>query len=299
MDEAEASPDGTVVAVAAVEIEALEGRGRSSLVRPRPVSATRDASRRPCVIVTVPGGGVQRIAFSTRLETTWSTRSLSAQRAAVASVLSDERKASVARRALRSGARRPAPATARSTVSRRTVKALLRMRAESSRSPTSRSSRLDSAPMTSAPSSGFDGAVADALGVATDGGQRRLELMTDREQERLLGLLRLRQLGVHVVERDGELTQLARTLRRHGHAGFTFGEPPARLGEPAHGTHDAPREDPGAQQPKRDDDRHAERCHGREAADRGLVERYVEGVRRRDVLGGVVAHVLTARRARR
>ena len=38
--------------------------------------------------------------------------------------------------------------------------------------------------------------VADALRVAADGGQRRLELVADREEERLLGLLGLGQLGL-------------------------------------------------------------------------------------------------------
>ena len=90
------------------------------------------------------------------------------------------------------------------------------MRADSSRSPTSLSRRADSAPITAAPSDGRHGAVVDALGVAADRGQRRLELVADRQQEALFGLLRFGQLGVHVVERGRQLAQLARALRLHG-----------------------------------------------------------------------------------
>ena len=45
--------------------------------------------------------------------------------------------------------------------------------------------------------------------------------------------------------------------RRHGDAGFAFGEPAARLRQPAHGAHDAAREQPRAEQAEDDDERHA------------------------------------------
>ena len=56
--------------------------------------------------------------------------------------------------------------------------------------------------------SGRQRIVVERLCVAADRGQRRLELVADRQQERLLGLLGLRQLRVHVVERVREVTQL-------------------------------------------------------------------------------------------
>ena len=79
LDEREPEPgaDRPLAPVARVEVEALEGALAVSGASPGPVSSTWT---RPGAVTTrtSPPGGVSRSAFSTRLETTWSTRSASA-----------------------------------------------------------------------------------------------------------------------------------------------------------------------------------------------------------------------------
>ena len=75
------------------------------------------------------------------------------------------------------------------------------MRARSSRSRTSRSSRPASRAIIARRLVGLERAVGEPLGIAADRGQRRLQLVADREQEVALGLARGRQLLGHLVER--------------------------------------------------------------------------------------------------
>ena len=94
--------------------------------------------------------------------------------------------------------------------------------------------------------------------------------MADREEERLLGLLRFGQLGVHVVERGCEVTELAWPFRRHRDAGFAFGEPAARLREPPHGMRHAAREDPCAEQAQDGSEGDPEQADPEQATQRGV-----------------------------
>ena len=66
-----------------------------------------------------------------------------------------------------------------------------------------------------AASSGETAPSREPLGVAADRGQRRLQLVADREQERPLGLARVLELRGHLVERPRERGQLGRALDRH------------------------------------------------------------------------------------
>ena len=105
--------------------------------------------------------------------------------------------------------------SARSTGSLRTENSLRFMRARSSRSRTSRSSRPRLEPDDRArASSGVERSVGQALGVAADRRQRRLQLVADREQEVPLGLARGRELLRHLVERLRERGDLGRSLLR-------------------------------------------------------------------------------------
>ena len=115
--------------------------------------------------------------------------------------LGGERDAEVARRAPRAGATASRATSARSTGSRRTENSLRFMRARSSRSRTSRSSRLASSEIVRAASSGVERALGEPFRVAADRGQRRLQLVADREQEVALGLARRGELLGHLVER--------------------------------------------------------------------------------------------------
>ena len=74
-----------------------------------------------------------------------------------------------------------------------------------------------------------DDAVGEPLGVAADRGERRLQLVTDREQERALGVLGAVELLRQLVERRRELPQLGRALDRERHQGF---RPPPAGGSP-------------------------------------------------------------------
>ena len=61
----------------------------------------------------------------------------------------------------------------------------------------------------------LDRAVLHRLGVAADRGQRRLQLVADREQERALRLARLRELRREIVERRRERRELGGALDGH------------------------------------------------------------------------------------
>ena len=87
-----------------------------------------------------------------------------------------------------------------------------------------------------------DDAVGEALGVAADRGQRRLQLVADREQERALGVLGVAELLRELVERRRELAELRRSLDRERIGALALGEPPARRGDPGHRARDGPRE---------------------------------------------------------
>ena len=88
------------------------------------------------------------------------------------------------------------------------------IRARSSRSRTSRSSRRASTQDRPRGLVGVERAVGEALGVAADRRQRRLQLVAHREQEVALGLARRGELLGHLVERLRERGELARALAR-------------------------------------------------------------------------------------
>ena len=88
----------------------------------------------------------------------------------------------------------------------------------------------------------FDRTVVERLGVAADCRQRRLQLVTDREQERPLGLAGACQLLREVVERGGERRELGRALDRHRLGPRSAREAPARLRDAADRTRDAARQ---------------------------------------------------------
>ena len=120
-----------------------------------------------------------------------------------------------------------------------------RRRARSSRSRISRSSRCASRSITSPARSGVDDAVGEPLGVAADRGQRRLQLVADREEERALGVLGAVQLLRELVERGRELAELGRALDRKGIGALALREAAARLGDPGDRPGDRAREQEG------------------------------------------------------
>ena len=85
---------------------------------------------------------------------------------------------------------------------------------------------------------GAERALAEALGVAADRGERRLQLVADREQEVALALARGRELRRHLVEGLRQRRELARALLRQRRRRLAGGEGVARLGDAAHGPHD-------------------------------------------------------------
>ena len=95
-----------------------------------------------------------------------------------------------------------------------------------------------------------DRAVLDRLRVAADRGQRRLQLVADREQEVPLRLLRLPELRGEVVERDGERRDLGGSLDRHRLGMRAAREAPRRGGDAVDRPRDAPREQERRQRPR-------------------------------------------------
>ena len=86
------------------------------------------------------------------------------------------------------------------------------------------------------------GAVLDRLGIAADRGERRLQLVADREEEVPLGLLRLPELRGELVEGAGERRDLGCTLDRHRLWMRAAREAPGRGRDAADRTRDAARE---------------------------------------------------------
>ena len=102
---------------------------------------------------------------------------------------------------------------------------------------------------------GVDGAVRKPFRVPENGGERRLQLVTDREQERALGVARMLELSRHVVEGLGERHELCRALGRN-RAWIDAGrEAAARVGDAPNRPGDPPRE----QKRDRRRERHADR----------------------------------------
>ena len=102
---------------------------------------------------------------------------------------------------------------------------------------------------------GVDGAVREPFRVPEDGGERRLQLVADREQERALGVARVLELSRHVVEGLGERHELRRALGRNRARVDTCREAAARVGDAPNGPGDPPRE----QKRDRRRERHADR----------------------------------------
>ena len=126
--------------------------------------------------------------------------------------------------------RRRAPASSpRSTGSARTENERRRRRARSSRSPTSRSRRRASRSITEPGRLGLEHAVLERLRVAADRGQRRLQLVADREEEGALGVLCLLELGREVVERRSRASRPPAARRR---AAARAARPPRARGSP-------------------------------------------------------------------
>ena len=75
----------------------------------------------------------------------------------------------------------------------------------------------------------LDRPVREPLRVPDHGGERRLQLVTDGEQERALGVAGVLELVRHVVERLGERRELGRALGRDGARCDTCREALARL----------------------------------------------------------------------
>ncbi len=97
-------------------------------------------------------------------------------------------------------------------------------------------------------------AVAEALGVTADGGQRRLQLVADREQERSFRVLGMPELLRELVERRGELTELRRALDGERSRGFDRRRAACSPRRPG---------SPGAQRPGRAETRHRRRGRAR------------------------------------
>ena len=89
---------------------------------------------------------------------------------------------------------------------------------------------------------GFQRTVLQRLRVAANGGERRLELVADREQERLLRLASARQLLGEIVERNRERRQLGRSFRGNGLRSRATCEAPRGLRDTMHGSRDSSRE---------------------------------------------------------
>ena len=98
-------------------------------------------------------------------------------------------------------------------------------------------------------------AVEERLAVAADRGQRRLELVADREQERALGVLRAVEVVGELVEALGERGDLGRALLRERAGALAGGEREARLRDAL----DRPRDGPGEQERGEGGDRRADR----------------------------------------
>ena len=85
---------------------------------------------------------------------------------------------------------------------------------------------------------GVERTVGETLGVAADGGQRRLQLVAHREQEVALGLARRGQLLGHLVERERQRGELARSLGRQRIVPLVGGQGARRVGDAPDRTHD-------------------------------------------------------------
>ena len=90
-----------------------------------------------------------------------------------------------------------------------------------------------------------DDAVGERLRVPADRGERRLQLVTDGEEELPLRVLGAVELLRQLVERRRELTQLRRALDRERVRALTLREPPARLRHLRDRPGDGPREEQG------------------------------------------------------
>ena len=150
--EAEAAADRPLAAVLVVEEEAVERVREVVDARARARCPRRRRRRGSERTVTVPPGGVSRSAFSTRFEATWSSRSWSPSTQA-SSPSADERDAELPGRRLVAGDR-GAGELAELDGSRSTENSWRFIRARSSRSRTSRSSRRDSTRIVCEASSG-------------------------------------------------------------------------------------------------------------------------------------------------
>jgi len=96
-------------------------------------------------------------------------------------------------------------------------------------SPTRRSRRAASIATVRRDVVGLEGAVLQRLGVAADRGERCLQLVADRQEERQLGLARLRELLRDVVARDREVASSAAPSTGNGSGCSATGEAAARL----------------------------------------------------------------------
>ncbi len=190
---------------------------------------------------TSPPRGVSRSAFSTRLETTWSTRSASAiagdgafgrdrQRDAehvrlllVPShgVLRDLGEVDLARVHAEVGA-----------VHAREVEEITDEPLEPRRFDDDRCCNVLR----------IERAVLQRLRIAADRGERRLQLVADGEQERLLRLTCATELLGEVVERNRERRELGGTLDRHRLGARAAREASCSLGDAMHGPRDPARE---------------------------------------------------------
>ena len=191
-------------------------RGRARCRRPSaPLAALRT--------VTEPVCGVSRSAFSTRFDAICSTRSWSASTAAVA--LGAESHTESPRGRLVAGDHlagnlgevdRLAPHRELVAVHPREVEQVVDEAFEPAGLDEDDPRRLLSR----------ERSLREPLGVAADRGQRRLQLMADREQEGALARPRGCELVVHLVERAGERGELARSLL--GKRGRLLDRRPAR-----------------------------------------------------------------------
>ena len=125
------------------------------------------------------------------------------------------------------------------------------MRARSSRSRTSRSSRPLSVAITRAASPGSNAPSPSPSAVPADRRQRRLQLVAHGEQERTLGVARRSELLDHLVERLGERGELGRAFGLERLVTLVGGERARGRRDALDRTHDRAREQ--------------ERQHGRDA----------------------------------
>ena len=92
---------------------------------------------------------------------------------------------------------------------------------------------------------GLEHAVLEGFRVPPDRGQRRLQLVADREEEGALGVLGLLELGREVVERRRERRDLPRPVHGQRLGVLACRERAARLGDARDGPGDGAREGEG------------------------------------------------------